>query len=101
MKTANAVSQTRGKKSKASRKRDLRTDPLARSNERTSSLAALFEHLDIRRAVLLICLVAGLAYANSLGGAFVFDDTDQVVDNPAIQSWKNLGHAFTTHVWAF
>src|SRR5258707_6040333 len=53
------------------------------------------------RAMLLIGLLAFLAYANSLGGDFVFDDTDQIVDNQNIRSWDNLAKAFTTHVWAF
>jgi len=53
------------------------------------------------RAMLLIGLLAVLAYANSLGGEFVFDDTDQIVQNQSIRSWDNLAKAFTTHVWAF
>lgn len=53
------------------------------------------------RVVLLIFLFSFLAYANSLGGDFVFDDTDQIVENQDIRSWDNLGKAFTTHVWAF
>jgi protein O-mannosyl-transferase len=53
------------------------------------------------RAMLLIGLLAVLAYANSLGGDFVFDDTDQIVENQNTRSWDNLVKAFTTHVWAF
>jgi Flp pilus assembly protein TadD len=53
------------------------------------------------RAILLICLLSVLAYANSLGGAFVFDDTEQIVENQEIRSWDNLTKAFTTHVWEF
>lgn len=53
------------------------------------------------RTILLICLFSFLAYANSLGGDFVFDDTDQIVENQNLRSWDNLGKAFTTHVWAF
>jgi tetratricopeptide (TPR) repeat protein len=62
-----------------------------------SSLDSLAES----RALLLICLLAFLAYANSLGGEFVFDDTDQIVTNQNLRSWTNLTTAFTTHVWAF
>lgn len=51
--------------------------------------------------MLLIGLLAILAYSNSLGGDFVFDDTDQIVENQNIRSWDNLAKAFTTHVWAF
>src|SRR5712692_5173350 len=53
------------------------------------------------RAILLICLLSVLAYANSLGGEFVFDDTEQIVENQDIRSWDNLTKAFTTHVWEF
>jgi len=59
------------------------------------------QHLSTARTVLLICLFSFLAYANSLAGEFVFDDTDQIVENQNIRSWDNLGKAFTTHVWAF
>jgi Flp pilus assembly protein TadD, contains TPR repeats len=45
----------------------------------------------------LLCL---LAYANSLGGDFVFDDTLQIVNNPWLE-WSNITKAFTTDVWAF
>lgn len=68
--------------------------------ERDNWFIAL-EKLALSRIVLLICLLAFLAYANSLGGEFVFDDTEQIVENPAIRSWDNLAKAFTTSVWAF
>jgi tetratricopeptide (TPR) repeat protein len=45
-----------------------------------------------RLAVLLIILAGLAAYANSLSDAFVFDDIDQIVSNPAIRHlwppWK-------------
>ncbi len=50
---------------------------------------------------MLICLVAFLAYANSLGGDFVFDDNEQIVENQNLRSWDNITRGFTTHVWAF
>jgi len=57
--------------------------------------------LTVGRALLLISLLSVLAYANSLGGDFVFDDAEQIVDNQNIRSWENLSKAFTTHVWEF
>ena len=51
--------------------------------------------------IMLICLVAFLAYANSLGGDFVFDDNEQIVENQNLRSWDNITRGFTTHVWAF
>jgi tetratricopeptide (TPR) repeat protein len=59
------------------------------------------ENLAPFRVVLLIFLFAFLAYANSLGGDFVFDDTEQIVENHSIRSWDNLAKAFTSSVWAF
>lgn len=64
-------------------------------------LLASLQRLSPARVILLICLFSFLAYANSLGGDFVFDDTDQIVENQNIRSWDNLAKAFTTHVWAF
>jgi tetratricopeptide (TPR) repeat protein len=64
-------------------------------------LVASIEGLANSRAVLLICLLALLAYANSLAGEFVFDDTEQIVTNQNLRSWTNLTKAFTTDVWAF
>lgn len=65
------------------------------------SRIAFLENLAPSRAILLVCLFAFLAYANSLGGDFVFDDTEQIVENTAIRSWDNLIKAFTSSVWAF
>jgi len=71
-------------------------------NDKTEgAILASIQHLSPARALLLICLFSFLAYANSLGGEFVFDDTDQIVENQNIRSWDNLQKAFTTHVWAF
>lgn len=64
-------------------------------------LISSLQSLSTARTILLICLCSFLAYANSLGGEFVFDDTDQIVENQNIRSWDNFGKAFTTHVWAF
>jgi protein O-mannosyl-transferase len=52
-------------------------------------------------------LVAGLAavclvvYANSLGGQFVYDDNQQILQNPAVRSGQQLWRAFSNDVWAF
>jgi tetratricopeptide (TPR) repeat protein len=64
-------------------------------------LLSSLQHLSTAHTILLICLFSFLAYANSLAGQFVFDDTDQIVENQNLRSWDNLGKAFTTHVWAF
>lgn len=57
--------------------------------------------LDQSRALFLIVATTILAYANSLSGAFVFDDTKQIVGNPALRSWGNVLRAFRSDVWSF
>jgi len=57
--------------------------------------------LDQSRALFLVVAATVLAYANSLSGAFVFDDTKQIVGNPALRSWGNVLRAFTSDVWSF
>jgi protein O-mannosyl-transferase len=53
------------------------------------------------RAIFLVVAATVLVYANSLSGAFVFDDTKQIVNNPALRSWGNILRAFTSDVWSF
>src|ERR1700694_365324 len=57
--------------------------------------------LDQSRALFLIVAATVLVYANSLSGAFVFDDTKQIAGNPALRSWGNVLRAFTSDVWSF
>ncbi|MFY9610818.1 MAG: tetratricopeptide repeat protein [Blastocatellia bacterium] len=73
----------------------------AERDEPVRRLVTSIESLVNNRAKLLICLLALLAYANSLAGDFVFDDTEQIVTNQNLRSWTNLTRAFTTDVWAF
>lgn len=44
--------------------------------------------LSVRNAVILLVLATLLAYANSLGGAFVFDDHSSLVSNPTLRDWS-------------
>lgn len=60
-----------------------------------------FSSIDRKMIYIFLALACFLAYANSLGGDFVFDDTMQIVDNRSLASWSNLLTAFTTDVWAF
>lgn len=69
--------------------------PAPDSEESSSSL------LSESRALFLIVASTVLVYANSLSGAFVFDDTKQIVGNPALRSWGNIIRAFTSDVWSF
>lgn len=53
------------------------------------------------RALFIIVGATVLAYANSLSGAFVFDDTKQILGNSELRNWGNLFRAFTSDVWHF
>jgi tetratricopeptide (TPR) repeat protein len=53
------------------------------------------------RALFLTIAATVLVYANSLSGAFVFDDTKQIVGNSSLHSWSNIFRAFTNDVWSF
>ena len=49
----------------------------------------------------VLAVVAFLAFANSLGGEFVYDDNRQILMNPLIQQPDLYGKALTSDVWAF
>jgi tetratricopeptide (TPR) repeat protein len=51
--------------------------------------------------VAVLALVAFLAYANSLGGDFVYDDKRQILMNPLIQEPPLYAKALVSDVWAF
>src|SRR6266852_1902720 len=53
------------------------------------------------RILFLIVAATVLVYANSLSGAFVFDDTKQIAGNSALHSWSNIFRAFSSDVWSF
>jgi len=50
---------------------------------------------------LAVFALAWLAFANSLGGDFVYDDTRQIVKNAYIQDTRYFGKALMSDVWAF
>ncbi len=52
-------------------------------------------HLGLILGVALICYVQAASYG------FVYDDQVQVVENPRLRSFSNLGNAFTENFWAF
>jgi Tfp pilus assembly protein PilF len=45
-------------------------------------------------------ILAVISYAPTLQYGFVFDDVQQIVENPAIQSWTHAPQYFTSHVGA-
>ena len=48
----------------------------------------------------LACALAFLVYVPTLGFQFVYDDKPQIIENPAIHSWRYLPNYFTSHAWA-
>src|SRR5262245_4352222 len=54
-----------------------------------------------RKIILGIILLCCLTYANSLGGDFLYDDIEVILNNPQIRSWQNIALGFKSHVWAF
>lgn len=48
-----------------------------------------------------LMLSAALPYVNTLLNGFVYDDHNQVIYNPYIQSLRHLKEIFSTNVWSF
>jgi tetratricopeptide (TPR) repeat protein len=51
--------------------------------------------------VALLLLVTLICYANILANGFVYDDDQQILQNPYIRSWRFLPEIFGTTVWSF
>jgi tetratricopeptide (TPR) repeat protein len=58
-------------------------------------------HLPDQHLIVLLILLAVLCYGNSLFNAFVYDDEQQILQNPYVKSWHYLPQIFTTTVWSF
>ena len=52
-------------------------------------------------SILGLVLLATLPYLNSLTGSFVYDDEQQILDNPYAHSFRYLGRIFGSTVWTF
>ena len=50
---------------------------------------------------LILILLATLPYLNALANGFVYDDHDQVLENPYIHSFQYIGKIFGSTVWTF
>ena len=44
--------------------------------------------------LLLAVVLIGFLYWRSLGSPFVYDDLDQIVNNPNLSEWSNFAHRF-------
>jgi tetratricopeptide (TPR) repeat protein len=49
----------------------------------------------------LLLLIAFLCYGNILVNGFVYDDDQQILQNPYVKSWHYLPQIFGTTVWSF
>jgi len=49
----------------------------------------------------LLILLAALCYGNSLFHSFVYDDEQQILQNPYVKTWHYLPQIFTSTVWSF
>jgi protein O-mannosyl-transferase len=51
--------------------------------------------------VALLLLVTLACYANILANSFVYDDSQQILQNPYVKSWHFIPQIFGTTVWSF
>jgi tetratricopeptide (TPR) repeat protein len=51
-------------------------------------------------AILIVLVFTFLVYIPTLHYQFVYDDVEQIVKNPNIQSWSYLPDYFTKHLWS-
>ena len=58
-------------------------------------------HLSDQALIALLILLAVLCYGNSLFNGFVYDDEQQILQNPYVKSWHYLPQIFSTTVWSF
>ena len=58
-------------------------------------------HLSDQALIGLLILLAVLCYGNSLFNGFVYDDEQQILQNPYVKSWHYLPQIFSTTVWSF
>lgn len=52
-------------------------------------------------AVFALLLLAFVPYLNTLSGGFVYDDRQQVLENPYVHSFQYVGNIFGSTVWTF
>ena len=50
--------------------------------------------------VVLALALAAVAYINTVGFAFVYDDIPQVIQNPRVHTWEHAPRLFVEHVWS-
>jgi tetratricopeptide (TPR) repeat protein len=83
-----------GKASRKKKSESLRGSPPKGSLRKTASMVTIFP-------ILILLAVSFAAYFNSLFGDFVYDDKQQIVDNPWIRHISNIPTIFSRSVWSF
>jgi tetratricopeptide (TPR) repeat protein len=73
----------------------------AQSTNRPAKLASLLRSTNDQTLVALLILLALLCYGNTLFHSFVYDDEQQILQNPYVKSFHFLPQIFTTTVWSF
>src|SRR6202162_781477 len=58
-------------------------------------------HVSDQALIALLILLAVLCYGNSLFNGFVYDDEQQILQNPYVKNWHYLPQIFSTTVWSF
>jgi tetratricopeptide (TPR) repeat protein len=58
-------------------------------------------HLSDQVLIGLLILLALVCYGNTLFNGFVYDDEQQILQNPYVKSWHYLPQIFGTTVWSF
>ena len=51
--------------------------------------------------VLALLMLATVPYLNALSGSFVYDDRQQILENPYVHSFQYVGKIFGSTVWTF
>ena len=50
---------------------------------------------------LVLILLAALPYLNTLANGLVYDDRQQILENPYVHNFRYLGRVFDSNVWSF
>lgn len=68
----------------------------------THSVLPVLANDNFERLVVIALFICAMAcYANTLTNSFVYDDDQQILQNPYIKSWHYLPEILTTTVWSF
>jgi len=68
---------------------------------RAAHLSAPARHGSDARTLLALLLLALIPYVNTLFSGFVYDDREQILENPYVHSFQYLGNVFGSTVWTF